>query len=237
LTRRDLVYLLGGGSPPRFRAVAFDAFAILDPTPILGRAEALFPRRGAALVAAWRARQFEYCWLRALGGRYADFWQITRDALRFSAAALRLALSARGEEELMQAHVELPAWPDAPRALGELHAAGVQLGFLSNFTPDMLRAGVRSAGLGSVMTRLLSTDAVQTYKPDPLAYKLAEDAFGLPRRDILFVAFAGWDAAGAKWCGYPTFWANRLDAPTEELAAKPDAVQSDLAGVARFVAE
>jgi hypothetical protein len=50
LTRRDLLQVLGGGtmaaalpgirsttgSPPRFRAVAFDAFAILDPTPILG---------------------------------------------------------------------------------------------------------------------------------------------------------------------------------------------------------
>ena len=37
----------------------------------------------------------------------------------------------------------------------------------------------------------------------------AVDAFGLPREEILFVAFAGWDVAGARWFGgsaYPTFW-------------------------------
>jgi 2-haloacid dehalogenase len=31
------------------------------------------------------------------------------------------------------------------------------------------------------------------------------DAFTLKREEILFAAFAGWDAAGAKWFGYPTF--------------------------------
>ena len=31
----------------------------------------------------------------------------------------------------------------------------------------------------------------------------------------------GWDAAGAKWFGYTTFWVNRLNLPVEELGLPP----------------
>ena len=64
-------------SAPRYRAVAFDAFPILDARPIGGLAERLFPGRGQALTDLWRIRQFEYQWLRALSGQYADFWRAT----------------------------------------------------------------------------------------------------------------------------------------------------------------
>ena len=42
------------------------------------------------------------------------------------------------------------------------------------------------------------------------------------REEILFVAFAGWDAAGAKLFGYPTYWVNRPRLPPEELSVLPD---------------
>ena len=45
------------------------------------------------------------------------------------------------------------------------------------------------------------------------------DAFKLQKEEIAFAAFAGWDAAGARWFGYPTFWVNRLNTPVEELSA------------------
>jgi 2-haloacid dehalogenase len=59
---------------------------------------------------------------------------------------------------------------------------------------------------------------------------MAVDAFGLPREEIFFVAFAGWDVAGARWFGYPTFWVNRLDLPAEEPRTG-----RDLADLVRFV--
>ena len=64
---------------------------------------------------------------------------------------------------------------------------------------------------------------------------MAIDAFRLPREEILFAAFAGWDAAGAKWFGYPTFWVNRLNVPAEELGVTPDAVGRDLTELVSFV--
>jgi 2-haloacid dehalogenase len=70
------------------RAVAFDAFPIFDPRPVSSLAEEFFPGKGAELSNAWRTRQFEYTWLRTVAGRYADFWQVTEEALTFAARAL-----------------------------------------------------------------------------------------------------------------------------------------------------
>jgi 2-haloacid dehalogenase len=56
------------------------------------------------------------------------------------------------------------------------------------------------------------------------------------RRDnIVFAAFGGWDAAGAKTFGLDTFWVNRLGAPIERLGARPDAVGGTLTELARYV--
>ena len=64
---------------------------------------------------------------------------------------------------------------------------------------------------------------MRTFKPDPRAYQLGIDTLRLPRDQIVFAAFAGWDAAGAKRFGYPTFWVNRMQALPEELGVRPDA--------------
>jgi 2-haloacid dehalogenase len=50
-----------------------------------------------------------------------------------------------------------------------------------------------------VFEHVLSTDKIRTYRPDPRACRMAIDAFGLKCEEITFVAFAGWEAAGAKW--------------------------------------
>ena len=221
-------------SRPRFKAIAFDAFPIFDPRPVFGLAETLFPGKGAELSNAWRTRQFEYQWLRALSGHHADFWQTTEDGLVFAAKLLQLELTPAKRAQLMQAYLGLKAWPDVLPALGALKEAGVRLAFLSNMTAKMLAAGIRNAGLDGIFEQVLSTDQIRTYKPDPRAYQLAIDAFKLERYEILFVAFAGWDAAGAKWFGYPTFWVNRLNLPGEELGVAADATGRGLADLVSF---
>src|SRR5262249_2581754 len=67
------------------KALAFDAFPIFDPRPVFTLCETLFPGKGTELSNAWRTRQFEYTWLRAMSQRYADFWQITKDSLVYAA--------------------------------------------------------------------------------------------------------------------------------------------------------
>jgi 2-haloacid dehalogenase len=51
----------------------------------------------------------------------------------------------------------------------------------------------------------------------------------------LFVSANGWDAAGAAWFGYTTFWINRGAQPLEQLDVQPTAIGSRLIDVVAFV--
>jgi 2-haloacid dehalogenase len=220
----------------RIKAVAFDAFPIFDPRPVFGLTEQLFPGKGADLSDEWRTRQFEYTWLRVIARRYVDFWQITQDALEFAADKLGLILTYERREQLMNAYLELKTWPDVVPALTSLKKSGFRLAILSNFTTRMLDASIQSAGLAGMFEQVLSTDQAKTYKPDARGYQLGIDAFKLAPQEILFAAFAGWDAAGAKLFGYPTFWVNRLKQAAEKLGAIPDGMGDGLAELVRFLA-
>ena len=223
-------------NPMPIKAMVFDAFPILDPRPVYSFGERLFPEKGTELANLWRARQFEYMWLRSLSGQYSDFLSVTADALVFAARALKLELTAQKRSLLMDAWLQLTCWPDVPRALQALRNSGLRIGFLSNMTAKMLEAGLRNCGLRDLFEQVLSTDRVRVYKPDPRAYHMAIDAFRLRRQEIAFAAFAGWDAAGAETFGYRTYWVNRQNQPAEELgvALRPtETTLSDL--VARLV--
>lgn len=248
--RREFVTLIAGGvaatalvganqvraaHPANIKAIAFDGFPIIDPRPVFARAEEIFPGKGLELGKAWRARQFEYTWLRTLGGNYADFWQVTEEALVFAARTLNVELPPERRDRLMQTYLELKAWPDVAPALKTLKDAGIRMAFLSNLTVKMLDAAVKNSGLEGFFEDHLSTDRVKAFKPDPRAYQMGIDAFKLKKEEIAFAAFAGWDVAGARWFGYPTFWVNRANAPAEELGATPDGIGAGLGDLAKFV--
>ena len=251
VNRRELVALAAGGvaaanalaparqaraaSGAKIKAIAFDGFPIIDPRPVAARTEEIFPGKGVELGNAWRTRQFEYTWLRTLGGQYADFWQVTEESLMFAAKLLKIELSADQRDQLLQSYLGLKAWPDVLPALKQLRDAGIRMAFLSNLTDTMLDAAVKNSGLEGFLEGHLSTDKVSAFKPDPRAYQMGLDAFNLKKEEVAFAAFAGWDAAGARWFGYPTFWVNRLNAPVEELNVVPDGIGSGLGDLVKFV--
>ena len=220
---------------PRIKGIAFDALTVFDLRPVAALADRIFPGRGEELGTLWRTRQFEYTWLRTMGRQYVDFWKVTEEALVFSCRSLKLQLTKSDSDRLMQSYLELKAWPDALAALKGLKASGMRMAFLSNFTAAMLDHAVKNSGLEGIFDDHLSTDRVMAFKPDTEAYRMAIRSFGLRKEEIAFAAFAGWDAAGAKWFGYPTFWVNRAQAVQEELGATPDGVGKDLNDLAAFV--
>ena len=217
------------------RAVLFDAFPLFDPRSVLAIAERVDPEKGAMFVQAWRTRQFEYQWLRALGDRYVDSWQATEDSLAFAARQVGLTLTTEQQKQLMSPYADLAVWPDVAETLPMIERLGVRLGILSNLTGSMLESGLAKAKLRSLFSHVLSTDQVRSYKPARRAYQLGVNTLGLERSEILFVAFAGWDVAGAVWFGYPTYWLNRLGSVAEELDAAPLGTGTDLQSLFAFL--
>lgn len=219
----------------RPKAIAFDALAVFDPRSILKSTSQLFPKEGAELSREWRVCQFEYTWLRNSMNRYADFWQVTHEALTKAGNKVNLHLTEVHQSQLMEMFRQLEPWPDAGPVLLQLRNAGIRVCLLSDFTESMLRSCVEHAGLNGIFEHLLSCDRVREFKPSPRAYQMGVDAFGLNREEILFVAFAGWDAIGAKSFGYPSYWANRMMAPPEQLGAIPDYVSVNLKDVVPYI--
>lgn len=119
--------------------------------------------------------------------------------------------------------------------LQQLQAMGIRLAILSNGNPQMLDSAVEAAGMRGIFNHILSVDAVKKFKTAPEAYQLAPDVFGLSAKNILFVSSNCWDACGATWFGYTTFWVNRAEAPLEELGVTPTATGQDMHALLQFV--
>jgi 2-haloacid dehalogenase len=233
--------LLSGQSPalpraePHFKAVAFDYFVIFDPNSVIPAVEAEFPGRGAEFVKAWRSKQFEYCFLRSITARHDDFFKVTEDALVYTAEAMKLDLPADARARLLDAYLALKPWPDAIEALRTLKASGLRIITIANFSPKMLRANADRAGITDLFDDLLSTEVNGTYKPDARAYELGTKKLNRKKEEIVFAAFGGWDAYGAKSYGYTTYWVNRFNLPAEELGVKADATSNNIKGLVDFL--
>ena len=214
------------------RAVLFDAYGTLFDVYSVGlAAEQMFPGRGEAVAQMWRDKQIKYTRLVSMSGRYRPFWELTRAALRYTAARLALALDAAGEERLMNQYRHLSAFPENIDVLRALRQRGVRAGILSNGDPEMLAVAVKSAGLSELIDPLLSVHGVRRYKTDPAAYALGPQALGLTAREILFVSSNAWDAVGATWYGYTTLWVNRGRLPLEALDTEPTRIGTSLRDV------
>jgi len=219
----------------RFAAVAFDYFVLFNADSVVPVVDRVFPGKGRAFTDIWRTRQFQYAWLRSIEGRYVDFSRLTEDALAYAANAMRLEPTAGQKRQLVEAYLQLTPWPDTADALRRLRESNVRVITLANLSPSMLQANADHAGLTALFDALISTDANHTYKPDPRAYQLGVDHLRVAKEDVVFAAFGGWDAAGAKSFGYPTVWVNRFNQPAEELGFRPDRTVTDLKGLLDFV--
>ena len=102
-----------GQAKQKIQAIGFDGFTIFDPSSLNKAMEDHFPGRGAQLSTLWRTRQFEYCWLRTLNGKYADFWQVSDDSLAWAFKTAHVELTASVKWDLMNSLLELKPFPDS----------------------------------------------------------------------------------------------------------------------------
>lgn len=209
------------------RAFVFDAYGTLfDVHSVVAACRELTPDPDA-LSREWRAKQLEYTWLRALMGRYKDFWAVTEAALRFALKRLRVTATEEQVSRLMAAYLSLQAFPEVPEILKAFHHR-FPLAILSNGSPPMLQAVVQSSGLRPYLQHVISVDALKTYKPSPVVYDLAPRSLGLAKETIAFVSSNSFDVIGAKSFGFQVVWCNRAQAPLDELGFAPDFTVSRL---------
>jgi 2-haloacid dehalogenase len=208
------------------QAIIFDAYGTLFDVHSVMRRAGSAQTDMTALSFAWRQKQIEYTWRRALMKRYADFWQVTGEALHAAARKLQLKLSQAEFDRLMEAYLSPEAYSDVRTALDSLRAYALMI--LSNGSSAMLDSAVRANRLEPYFSRILSVDERQTYKPAPEVYALGTEALGVSAREMLFVSSNAWDIAGAKAFGYRTCWCNRSSEPEDCIGFDPDFIITGL---------
>jgi 2-haloacid dehalogenase len=227
--------MVGQARPSAPVACVFDAYGTLfDVGSVVGRHRARLGDAAQRLSALWRQKQLEYTWLRSLMGRYADFLTVTRQALLYSLGACGIE-DAQLAEDLLAGYNTPEAYPEVGAALGTLHASGLRLAILSNGSPLMLEAAVKSARLDRFFETLLSVDSVGVYKPDPRVYGMATQHFQAAPSDLAFVSANAWDIAGASTFGLRAFWVNRTGQQGENLPGAPEARIPSLAGLPQLL--
>ena len=210
------------------RAFVFDAYGTLfDVHAAIGRHRSAAGPDADRFSEIWRSKQLEYTWTLTLAGSYLDFWTLTERALDYAFArfpSVDKALKPR----LLDAYLELNAFPDARIVLRDLKARGETTAILSNGSPKMLAAAVQAAKID--LDAVLSVDALRTYKPRPEVYALVTERFKLAPSDVVFVSSNRWDVMGAAAFGFRTAWVNRAKMP-EEYGPAPTTVLADLCGL------
>jgi 2-haloacid dehalogenase len=217
------------------QACVFDAYGTLFDFASAARGCADVLGEGIdRLTALWRDKQLQYTWLRAVQGRHADFWQVTGDALDFALATLGIDRPGlRGR--LMDLYLGLDPFPEVPDVLRHLKNAGMRTAILSNGSPSMLDAVVKTSGLGALLDLVLSVEAVGVYKPHPKVYQLAVDRLTVPAAAIAYQSSNAWDAYAASALGMRVVWCNRYGAQPERLPGAPDRTIRSLAELPSLV--
>lgn len=204
------------------KACVFDAYGTLfDVHSAVGKYNERLGDISDQVSSIWRTKQLEYTWLRSLMKKHADFWQVTQDALDYALDVFNIK-DKQLRNDLINAYLELECYPEVPDTLVKLKDSGRQIAILSNGSPAMLEAVVKSSGLEDLVQIILSVEMVGIFKPDPTVYQLAVDRLGVTAAEIVFMSSNAWDAVGATAFGLRVAWINRFAQRPERLPFQPD---------------
>jgi len=219
------------------RACVFDAYGtLLDVHSAVMRNAGAVGASADALSIAWRQRQLEYSWTRQLMGRYADFWQVTIDALEFALESYGLAGDEKLRTRLLDAYHELEAYSDAAPTLRAMKEHGFITAILSNGNRSMLDGATSAGNLDHLLDHSLSIDDIKIYKPDPRAYQLVCDRLHVQPHEVCFVSSNAWDVAGAAAFGFNSVRINRKADPIEYKFAPQKVQTSSLSDLSQLLA-
>ena len=204
----------------RPKLILFDALETLfSPAPLGARlAEAGL---GAELLPCWLARLERDGFALELAGLWRPFRDVAGGALDAIVAEAGRTLDQNARAQILAGWRELPAQEDARPALEALRAAGVACACLTNGAATVTSMLLRRAGLAALLSRVISADEIQHWKPLWDVYLHAADALGHDPPQLALVSAHAWDIEGGRQAGFTTAWVARSPAPFSPLLAPP----------------
>jgi 2-haloacid dehalogenase len=191
-----------------------------------------FEQVGAAgdLLPTWFAATLRDGIALAASGRYEDFPEVARAALRPLLG--RVGGLGRPLEEAAE-HIlggigALRVHPDVEPGLRRLRDAGLRTATLTNGSAANAGALLDRAGIADLVERNLDVSEVGRWKPAPEPYQNACRALGVAPSAAVLIAVHPWDVHGAKCAGLRGAWLDRHGDPYPSVFMAPDVSAPDL---------
>ncbi len=208
-------------------ALVFDVNeTLLDLSPLRQGFEAVFGTNPP--LGEWFARLLHGSLVANSLGQYRPFAEIGSEALAALAARYGLDLSSSDAQTILAQMTRLPPHPDVVPALERIAEIDIEMVALTNGDQITARSQITNAGLGGLLTRVLSVDAVRRFKPDPAPYLHAARELDVEIKDTMLVAAHDWDVAGAMTAGARGAFVSRAGARWGLPGERPEMIVGDL---------
>jgi 2-haloacid dehalogenase len=215
--------------------VVFDVNeTLLDMSPLDKHFRRAFGDKAARQI--WFGQMLQIAMTMAITGTYEDFSKVAEAALKMTAVQKGVDVPAADRKAIMDEMKQLPPHADVRGALESLRAAGTRLAVLTNSTHKVVKKQLQLGGIADHFEKILSVDAVKSYKPAREVYEYAAIELSVAPADILLVAAHAWDVAGAMAAGWKAAFVQRPGKSLNPLAKKPDFVVKDLNALVRKIA-
>ena len=218
----------------KIKVIIFDAYGTLfDVNSAAEKCKEKIGDRWESFANYWRTTQLEYTWLRSLMKRHKDFWQVTEDSLDKSLLAFKIDPNMRSE--LLNLYKILNTFPEVKEVLKNLKERKYKISILSNGTPDLLDALVKSNDLEKMFDDIFSIEEVGIYKPDGKVYDMPIKKYKVEKNEVIFLSANTWDVSGAGNFGFNSIWVNRNKNIFDKLDYIPHNEINNLNGLLKLI--
>ena len=218
----------------KIKVIIFDAYGTLfDVNSAAEKCKEKIGDKWESFANYWRTTQLEYTWLRSLMKRHKDFWQVTEDSLDKSLLEFKIDPNMRSE--LLNLYKILNTFPEVKEVLKNLKEKKYKISILSNGTPDLLDALVKSNDLEKMFDDIFSIEEVGIYKPDAKVYDMPIKKYKVEKNEVAFLSANTWDVSGAGNFGLNAIWVNRNKNIFDKLDYIPHNEINNLNGLLKLI--
>ena len=218
----------------KIKVIIFDAYGTLfDVNSAAEKCKEKIGDKWESFANYWRTTQLEYTWLRSLMKRHKDFWEVTEDSLDKSLLAFKIDPNMRSE--LLNLYKILNTFPEVKEVLKNLKEKKYKISILSNGTPDLLDALVKSNDLEKMFDDIFSIEKVGIYKPDGKVYDMPIKKYKVKKNEVAFLSANTWDVSGAGNFGFNAIWVNRNKNIFDKLDYIPHNEINNLNGLLKLI--
>ena len=192
--------------------LAFDVYGtLIDTAGVTTALERYVGDMAPQFSNTWREKQLEYSFRRGLMQNYCKFGVCTRNALEYTCKTKGVDLATVDMDSLMSEYRKLPAFADAKEALPRLQSAGHSLFAFSNGPAEDVSALLKNAELEHYFEGVVSTDEIQSFKPNPAVYAHFLRKSGATGAEAWLISGNPFDVIGALSAGMKGAWVKRQE--------------------------